>query len=302
MPEDDGCAQPGQRTYVEVSLFAHTTLTSVSIQQTLCSHDRVGCVTASGCHAASAGCKAGTCTRRGAAEQPGRPNTRAPRLHAPQEVAFIRRVSAVQCEVDPGFVPNMRVPGRFYVNAELEALLFDELRAFAARGGHGGFPAGRQAARQRGRPAGHRAGLHAALPREPPPPAPRRITLPATCSSEAQPLCRPSLSAGAARHRPRAAGRVMPAPIMRRRSSCWSWVTREGLKALTACMQAWGVRDSAIRGSRRACMRTQRSIAMPDIHSGYGFAIGNVAAFDMADPTQSSRRAASASTSTAACA
>jgi hypothetical protein len=29
----------------------------------------------------------------------------------------------------------------------------------------------------------------------------------------------------------------------------------------------------------------QRSIAMPDIHSGYGFAIGNVAAFDMADPT-----------------
>lgn len=27
-----------------------------------------------------------------------------------------------------------------------------------------------------------------------------------------------------------------------------------------------------------------RSIAMPDVHSGYGFAIGNVAAFDMADP------------------
>jgi len=28
----------------------------------------------------------------------------------------------------------------------------------------------------------------------------------------------------------------------------------------------------------------QKSIAMPDIHSGYGFAIGNVAAFDMDDP------------------
>ena len=28
----------------------------------------------------------------------------------------------------------------------------------------------------------------------------------------------------------------------------------------------------------------QRSIALPDMHSGYGFAIGNVAAFDMADP------------------
>lgn len=28
----------------------------------------------------------------------------------------------------------------------------------------------------------------------------------------------------------------------------------------------------------------QLSMAMPDVHSGYGFAIGNVAAFDMADP------------------
>ena len=26
------------------------------------------------------------------------------------------------------------------------------------------------------------------------------------------------------------------------------------------------------------------SIGMPDIHSGYGFAVGNVAAFDMANP------------------
>ena len=29
---------------------------------------------------------------------------------------------------------------------------------------------------------------------------------------------------------------------------------------------------------------TQKSIALPDVHSGYGFAIGNVAAFDMGDP------------------
>ena len=28
----------------------------------------------------------------------------------------------------------------------------------------------------------------------------------------------------------------------------------------------------------------QKSIALPDMHSGYGFAIGNVAAFDMEDP------------------
>lgn len=30
---------------------------------------------------------------------------------------------------------------------------------------------------------------------------------------------------------------------------------------------------------------SQRSIGLPDVHSGYGFAIGNMAAFDMSDPT-----------------
>jgi len=28
----------------------------------------------------------------------------------------------------------------------------------------------------------------------------------------------------------------------------------------------------------------QRSVGLPDVHSGYGFAIGNMAAFDMGDP------------------
>ena len=28
----------------------------------------------------------------------------------------------------------------------------------------------------------------------------------------------------------------------------------------------------------------KKSIGLPDVHSGYGFAIGNVAAFDMDDP------------------
>lgn len=31
-------------------------------------------------------------------------------------------------------------------------------------------------------------------------------------------------------------------------------------------------------------MCPQRSIGLPDVHSGYGFAIGNMAAFDMNDP------------------
>lgn len=30
--------------------------------------------------------------------------------------------------------------------------------------------------------------------------------------------------------------------------------------------------------------RYQGSIGLPDVHSGYGFAVGNVAAFDMGDP------------------
>jgi hypothetical protein len=37
-------------------------------------------------------------------------------------------------------------------------------------------------------------------------------------------------------------------------------------------------------GALTLCLFLQKSIAMPDIHSGYGFAIGNVAAFDMDDP------------------
>lgn len=34
-----------------------------------------------------------------------------------------------------------------------------------------------------------------------------------------------------------------------------------------------------------ALFTSQRSIGLPDVHSGYGFAIGNMAAFDMSDPT-----------------
>ncbi|KAF8071042.1 RtcB-like protein [Scenedesmus sp. PABB004] len=101
-----------------------------------------------------------------------------------EEAAFIRQVSDVRYDVSPGFVPGMRVPGTFYVNAALKDLLFDELKQHVARGEHGGFlPAVKQLANV------------AALP---------------------------------------------------------------------------GI--------------VKRSIALPDVHSGYGFAIGNVAAFDMNDP------------------
>jgi hypothetical protein len=38
-----------------------------------------------------------------------------------------------------GFVPNMRVPGVFYVNKHLETLMFDELQQHVGRGDCGGF-------------------------------------------------------------------------------------------------------------------------------------------------------------------
>ena len=83
-----------------------------------------------------------------------------------------------------GFVPNMRVPGIFYVNDHLRELMYDELKQHTTRNGFGGFL-----------------------------PAVKQI-------------------------------------------------------ANVACLP----------GIVRA------SVAMPDCHSGYGFAIGNVAAFDMGDP------------------
>lgn len=49
--------------------------------------------------------------------------------------------------VDIGFVPNMRVPAKFYVNELLQSLLIDELEQYVTRGNVGGFmPAVKQLA------------------------------------------------------------------------------------------------------------------------------------------------------------
>ena len=56
-----------------------------------------------------------------------------------QEMAYLTRLTPTQWMVKPGFVPNMRVPGVFYVNQRLETLLFDELSQYCDRGDHGGF-------------------------------------------------------------------------------------------------------------------------------------------------------------------
>jgi tRNA-splicing ligase RtcB len=101
-----------------------------------------------------------------------------------EELSYIQKVGPCKYEIKLGFVPNMRVPGFFYVNDALKELLFEELEQHINSRGVGGFlPAVKQVANVAGLPG-----------------------------------------------------------------------------IVTA------------------------SIGMPDIHSGYGFAIGNVAAFDMADP------------------
>jgi hypothetical protein len=51
-----------------------------------------------------------------------------------QERAFIEQVSNVQYTVKMGFVPNMNVPGTFYVNDNLKDLLFEELAQSVQRG------------------------------------------------------------------------------------------------------------------------------------------------------------------------
>ena len=101
-----------------------------------------------------------------------------------EERTYLEQVASCQWKIKPGFVPNMRVPGTFFVNEKLQDLVFSELHQFCGSSAQQGFL-----------PALKQIGNVAALP-------------------------------GIVRH----------------------------------------------------------SIGLPDVHSGYGFAIGNVAAFDMSDP------------------
>ncbi|KAI1717371.1 tRNA-splicing ligase rtcB domain-containing protein [Ditylenchus destructor] len=100
-----------------------------------------------------------------------------------EELQYIKKLSPVEYKIEKGFVPNMNVEGRFYVNKNLEKLMFEELEQSTRSFGTGFLPAVKQ------------IGNVASLP-------------------------------GIVKH----------------------------------------------------------SIGLPDIHSGYGFAIGNIAAFDVSDP------------------
>ncbi len=65
-----------------------------------------------------------------------------------EDCRFLRRLDANTFQIDIGFVPNMRVPGRFYVNSVLEPMMFEELKsAQSSAHGVGGFlPAVKQIA------------------------------------------------------------------------------------------------------------------------------------------------------------
>lgn len=64
-----------------------------------------------------------------------------------EEKGYISKVGECAYVVKKGFVPNMNVEGKFYVNDKLKDLLFEELEDYAAHGGHGGFiPAVKQIA------------------------------------------------------------------------------------------------------------------------------------------------------------
>ena len=44
-----------------------------------------------------------------------------------EEISYIKKISETKYEISPGFVPNMTVPGYFYVNNALKDLIFGEL-------------------------------------------------------------------------------------------------------------------------------------------------------------------------------
>ena len=60
------------------------------------------------------------------------------------EMEFIERISPVEFRIKKGFVPNMNVEGRFYVNKNLEKMVFDELEQSNRSFGTGFLPAVKQ--------------------------------------------------------------------------------------------------------------------------------------------------------------
>lgn len=56
-----------------------------------------------------------------------------------QSMKYIERIEGCSFRIKKGFVPNMKVDGRFYVNERLEGLMLGELQHFCTAKGVGGF-------------------------------------------------------------------------------------------------------------------------------------------------------------------
>jgi len=52
---------------------------------------------------------------------------------------YIEKIDSVTYKINKGFVPNMNVPGLFFVNDALKDLVFEELDAHCNAKGVGGF-------------------------------------------------------------------------------------------------------------------------------------------------------------------
>ncbi|KAI6194741.1 RNA-splicing ligase RtcB-like protein [Aphelenchoides besseyi] len=64
-----------------------------------------------------------------------------------EEMEFLERRTSSSIRIKKGFVPNMNVEGRFYVNQKLESLMYEELKIACEQKGVGGFlPAVKQVA------------------------------------------------------------------------------------------------------------------------------------------------------------
>ncbi|KAK3755010.1 hypothetical protein QZH41_011050 [Actinostola sp. cb2023] len=78
-----------------------------------------------------------------------------------EECEYLERISSTAFLIKKGFVPNMKVPGKFYINDTLEKMMFDELRNWCGSDVGGFLPGVKQIANVAALPGivGHSIGL-----------------------------------------------------------------------------------------------------------------------------------------------
>lgn len=207
-----------------------------------------------------------------------------------EEMQFIEQHSAVEWHIKMGMVPNMRVPGKFYVNEHLKQLVFDELHAATKRADQGGFsPAIKQICNVAGLPGivkvsspleSNRTNCCSCGYRQ-------DATIPHSCLHHS--ITTPACTYGYDVH---ACSVMCLQSCLICNVASFSTILhlhplRPMLDNENSELKACSICHLALRSwwqHTRSGIGIQESIALPDVHSGYGFAIGNVAAFDMDDP------------------